>query len=76
MPARSSIKKYLYSMNKLPISRKVQIINLLVEVSSSRDALRIADVNIHTVIKLLVASPPTSLQRRRAVELDSSESFS
>ncbi|MDP4285083.1 MAG: IS1 family transposase [Bacteroidota bacterium] len=41
-------------MNKLPISKKVQIINLLVEGSSLRAASRIADVSINTVTKLLV----------------------
>lgn len=41
-------------MNKLPIQKKVQIINLLVEGSSLRAASRIADVSINTVTKLLV----------------------
>jgi len=41
-------------MNKLPISKKVQIINLLVEGSSLRATSRIADVSINTVTKLLV----------------------
>lgn len=41
-------------MNKLPISKKVQIVNLLVEGSSLRAASRIADVSINTVTKLLV----------------------
>lgn len=41
-------------MNKLPISKKVEIINLLVEGSSLRAASRIADVSINTVTKLLV----------------------
>lgn len=41
-------------MNKLPIAKKVQIINLLVEGSSLRAASRIADVSINTVTKLLV----------------------
>jgi IS1 family transposase len=41
-------------MNRLPIDKKVQIINLLVEGSSLRAASRIADVSINTVTKLLV----------------------
>jgi IS1 family transposase len=51
---RSSIIIYLWYMNKLPIAKKVQIINLLVEGSSLRAASRIADVSINTVTKLLV----------------------
>lgn len=41
-------------MNKLPIQKRVQIINLLVEGSSLRATSRIADVSINTVTKLLV----------------------
>src|SRR5450432_3497805 len=41
-------------MNKLPINRKVQIINLLVEGSSLRATSRICEVSINTVTKLLV----------------------
>jgi IS1 family transposase len=41
-------------MNKLPLSKRVQIINLLVEGSSLRAASRIADVSINTVTKLLI----------------------
>jgi IS1 family transposase len=41
-------------MNKLPIAKKVQIINMLVEGMSLRAASRIADVSINTVTKLLV----------------------
>jgi IS1 family transposase len=41
-------------MNKLPIAKKIQIINLLVEGSSLRATSRIADVSINTVTKLLV----------------------
>jgi IS1 family transposase len=51
---RSSIITYLYDMNKLPLSKRVQIINLLVEGSSLRAASRIADVSINTVTKLLI----------------------
>jgi IS1 family transposase len=41
-------------MNKLPIAKRIQIINLLVEGSSLRATSRIADVSINTVTKLLV----------------------
>jgi IS1 family transposase len=41
-------------MNKLPISKKVQIINLLVEGMSIRAVTRVADVSKNTVAKLLV----------------------
>src|SRR5258708_44612 len=51
---QSRINSYLYDMNKLPLSKRVQIINLLVEGSSLRAASRIADVSINTVTKLLV----------------------
>lgn len=45
---------YLSSMNKLPIEKRKQIINLLVEGNSLRSCSRIADVSINTVTKLLV----------------------
>jgi IS1 family transposase len=54
MLVRSSKITYLYSMNKLPIEKRVQIINLLVEGSSLRATSRIADVSINTVTKLLI----------------------
>jgi IS1 family transposase len=41
-------------VNKLPLNKKVQIINLLVEGNSLRSISRIADVSINTVTKLLV----------------------
>ena len=41
-------------MNKLPIDKRVQIINLPVEGNSLRATSRIADVSINTVTKLLV----------------------
>lgn len=41
-------------MNKLPIEKRSQIINLLVEGNSLRATSRIADVSINTVTKLLV----------------------
>lgn len=51
---RSSIIHYIYIMNKLPIEKRVQIVNLLVEGSSLRSISRIADVSINTVTKMLV----------------------
>jgi IS1 family transposase len=51
---RSRKEYYIYSMNKLPIEKKVQIINLLVEGNSLRSTSRIVDVSINTVTKLLV----------------------
>lgn len=41
-------------MNKLPLQKRTQIINLLVEGNSMRSTSRIADVSINTVTKLLV----------------------
>ena len=41
-------------MNKLPIAKRTQIIQLLVEGTSLRATSRIADVSINTVTKLLV----------------------
>ena len=41
-------------MNKLPIGKRVQIINMLVEGNSLRSTSRMADVSINTVTKLLV----------------------
>lgn len=51
---RSSILYYICTMNVLPIEKRTQIINLLVEGNSMRAASRIADVSINTVTKLLV----------------------
>lgn len=45
---------YIYGMNKLPIQKRVQIINCLVEGMSMRATSRLADVSINTVTKLLV----------------------
>ena len=41
-------------MNRLPIAKRAQILNLLVEGNSLRAASRIADVSINTVYKLLI----------------------
>ena len=45
---------YLYGMNTLPLQKRVQIINMLVEGSSLRATSRVCDVSINTVTKLLV----------------------
>src|SRR5689334_6822370 len=45
---------YLHGMNKLPIEKRAQIINCLVEGMSMRATSRLADVSINTVTKLLV----------------------
>jgi IS1 family transposase len=41
-------------MNKLPLEKRAQILNLLVEGASLRSISRVADVSINTVTKLLV----------------------
>jgi len=51
---RSSILLYIWYMNKLPLHKRTQIINLLVEGNSLRSTSRIAGVSINTVTKLLV----------------------
>src|SRR5688572_25830660 len=51
---RSSKSSYLHGMNKLPIEKRTQIIQLLVEGMSLRGTSRVADVSINTVTKLLV----------------------
>lgn len=51
---RSRNSSYLSGMNKLPIQKRTQIIQLLVEGTSLRATSRIADVSINTVTKLLV----------------------
>lgn len=51
---RSSIIVYIWFMNKLPIQKRIQIINCLVEGMSMRATSRLADVSINTVTKLLV----------------------
>lgn len=43
-----------FTMNKLPIAKRVQILAMLCEGSSMRSISRIADVSINTVSKLLV----------------------
>ena len=51
---RSRINTYYHSMNKLPLPKRLQINNLLVEGSSLRATSWIAEVSITTVTKLLV----------------------
>jgi IS1 family transposase len=41
-------------MNKLPLAKRIQILNMLVEGSSLRSISRVADVSINTVTKLMV----------------------
>jgi IS1 family transposase len=50
----SGNKFYISIMNKLPIEKRVQIIQMLVEGNSLRSTSRMADVSINTVTKLLV----------------------
>ncbi len=54
MLVRSSIITYLYFMNKLPLQKKTQIINLLVEGNSIRATSRITGASKDTVSSLLV----------------------
>ena len=44
----------MFSMNRLPIQKRTQILGLLVEGNSLRATSRLADVSINTVTKLLV----------------------
>lgn len=43
-------------MNKLPLAKRIQILNMLVEGSSLRSISRVVDVSINTVTKLLVGA--------------------
>jgi hypothetical protein len=55
---RSRIIIHLYDMSKLPIEKRTQIINLLVEGSSLQAASQISGCSINTVTKLLVDMGP------------------
>ncbi len=55
MLERSSIKYYIWCMNKLPIQKQTQIISLLVEGNSLRATTRITGISRTTILKLLVA---------------------
>jgi IS1 family transposase len=48
-------------MNKLPLAKRVLILNMLVEGSSLRSISRVADVSINTVTKLLVDAGETAI---------------
>ena len=48
------ISSYIRGMNKLPLEKRVLILNMMVEGSSMRAISRVADVSINTVTKLLV----------------------
>ena len=54
MPDTKHISSYCRGMNKLPLEKRVQILNMMVEGSSMRAISRVADVSINTVTKLLV----------------------
>lgn len=58
-------------MNRLPVSKRVQIVHALVEGSSLRAASRMADVSINTVYKLLadVGSACARYQHETLVDL-------
>lgn len=45
---------HIFSMNKLSLEKRVQILSMLVEGSSMRAISRVADVSINTVAKLLM----------------------
>ena len=44
----------MFSMNKLPAAKRIQILNMMVEGSSMRSISRVVGVSINTVTKLLV----------------------
>lgn len=48
-------------MNKLPLAKRVLILNMLVEASSLRSISRVADVSINTVTKLLIDAGETAI---------------
>ena len=49
-------------MNKLPIAKRIQILNMLVEGSSMRSISRVVGVSINTVTKLLENAGEASYQ--------------
>src|SRR5437667_11795354 len=51
---RGILSRILFSMNKLPLETRVQILAMLCEGSSMRSISRVADVSINTVSKLLI----------------------
>jgi IS1 family transposase len=46
--------EYSIPMNKLPLSKRVQILSMLCEGSSMRSIARVADVSFNTIVKLLI----------------------
>ena len=50
------------AMNRLPLEKRVQILNMLVEGSSLRSTSRVCDVSINTVTKLLVEAGQACLR--------------
>src|SRR6266404_847689 len=53
---------YIRGMNKLPLTKRVQILSMLCEGSSMRSISRVADVSINTVYKTLAAGGPVCAQ--------------
>ena len=49
-------------MNRLPLDKRVLILNMLVEGSSMRAISRVADVSINTVCKMLADAGPVCAQ--------------
>lgn len=52
--------KFIF-MNRLPLTKRVQILSMLCEGSSMRSISRVTDVSINTVTKLLVDAGETCL---------------
>jgi IS1 family transposase len=50
------------SMNKLPMSKRVQILSMLCEGSSMRSISRVVDVSINTVAKVLFDAGPVAME--------------
>jgi IS1 family transposase len=74
----------MFSMNKMPLARRAQVLNLLVEGNSMRATARIADVSFNTVAKLQIDAGKACLDYQdralrnlkcRRVQLDEIWSF-
>src|SRR5580704_1439120 len=48
------MSSYISGMNRLPLEKRVQILNLLCEGSSMRSISRVTETSINTVTKLLI----------------------
>jgi IS1 family transposase len=48
------LSSIIFSMNRLPLTKRIQILGLLVEGNNLRATSRLADVSVNTVTKLLV----------------------